>query len=267
MKKILRMAGFSLFEAIFVVGFMAVLFALLYQSLNVSMRTHSMIFNNDDAVKKNAYAFAEILARSLRQTMPSLVTVFPIASDSQTSSGQGTTADFDGTRAVSFIFSGRAPYFTPANQNFFKDFFETVSFFEDDDLPLSQTVSNDIFAVYYYDREGEVFGEKNAFYEILASIDTEDRFFKRRSSTVRDYVLLERSVKEFAVSAKSGRGYRKIASNMVFFNVSLDAYPIIKVGSSFYYGKGGTSSRVSSQDSLSNESEVFDLDFQILPGM
>ncbi len=262
MRKVLK-CGFSLFEAVFVIGFIAALFALLYQALTVSMRTNSAIFNNDVATKKNAYAFAEIVARNLRQTMPALVMVYP---DTSSSSAVGEI-DFASTRAVTFA--------CPATSN------RLPKFKLPDDSPLSMepvvqddTVFKDIepidlFIVYYYDKEGEVFGEKNAFYEILASLETKNYFFKKKtvnSPNWNYWHAREGELKTFALLAKDARSYRKIAGNMVYFNVSLSSYPIISVGSSFYYGKGGTSGRAAAQSAESDKTKIFDLDFQVLPG-
>ncbi len=260
MKLIRKRHGFSLFEAIFVVGFMAVLFALLYHALTVSMRTQSAIFNNDDAVKKNAYAFAEILARNMRQTLPPMIMVYPNTS----SASPDKPNRFLETRAVSFIFTGKAPYFNPGSISLFEDSFEKMQL--PGETSLLGAAGMDVFAVYYYDKDGEIFGEKNAFYEILASLNTEGQFFKRKGST-KSLAELEEEVKTFATVARGYKaGYRKIAGNMVFFDISLDSYPVINVDSSFYYGKGGTSSKVS-QGNISNQSKVFDLDFQVLPGL
>ncbi len=260
--------GFSLIEVVVVTVFMFAICMIFYKLLTVSTKTSNSSLSAGTTLK-TALVFSDIVSKPLKCTQASLITVYPMR-DSQHQS-----------KAFAFPYPG--DYASSKLSCEFTDFgwqkldLNTTSPFTGK-LNVWETV-----VVYYYDKDGSVFGKdkkdkkdsskyEDCIYEIVGKFPKDpatEAFFLQKTALPTSFsTLLDDNLQAFVENARKAGSFRRVAEHVVFFKVSLESYPMVRIDTSVAYGRGGSSVSAGAEDvNIGNTTEVFDLSFDILPGI
>lgn len=227
--------------------------------------------NNDETVQKSGLVFSEVLSRHLRYSQPQLVTIYP----------EDPKDNSKGSRGFSFLYP--EDYHIAKGVVGIQDIGFQKSYISGTpgalDAAFKEKFSKWRTCIfYYYDKTGVINPKsKNCIYEFAVRL----KQGKASDLDASDYFLSKQSKLDFNPSdpdAPNGfnltsfvqdhkNSMKKVATNVVFFKVSQEEYPLVTVEVSFSYGKGGSSSNVKKEAAINDFTEVFDLGFQVYPGI
>ncbi len=249
-----NITGFTLLEAVFVSAFMGFIFLLLYKAMMLSMKTGLATVGGDSNARTSAFRTAELLSKKIREIDPQNIIICPLSN----------------TETGAILFPGRENNWSVKAQDSDSDSLDQLGYYIDDEQKmLPNSTEPDTIIMFFYDRSGfidklktkhSVPSSHGTLYEVM--FKTAQGNIKKASGSI---ILsdIEKLLSVYIQNKPQYIKYRKIASNIIYFNTSTAYYPLIDFECSFRYGAGGNSSRT--EANFRNHTEVFDLNFSVMP--